>query len=204
MTQPPVPPLGPEDVSASLVDQLYLNLVRRHEGRGRSLSSESGSPKKILGELGKIFRGDLGQVAAAIGVSRRTVERWQAGTSKPSKGSLAKLDATLPVRRRARIPAGREKWLRGKPFVGVMASTRNPSPHGKKGDDTRDRKFNAGPYLPRGALGPTIDAYLAGKPMTEVALVFAQTIEKEYGGVRIEEVERLVIAQHKPDYWEDL
>jgi hypothetical protein len=93
---------------------------------------------------------DPGAGAAAVGVTRRTWNRWKSGQSRPSAAHAERLSL---LTRRVRLPAGRERRLRTKePSVIIRATFRYSK-------DVRQRTVDVGPYVD---MDRVVDAYLAG------------------------------------------
>lgn len=175
-------------------------LLYRELTGGRGSLRQEDQPRTMIKELLQLHGGNVRRAAAFAGIGEQTLRDWIKGRHKPSVKGLGKLRATLPARRRLHLPASREKWLTGKPYIRIHAWTRVPSP-GKKGDDRRERKkMEPWPYMPRGSLRATVDLFLAGEDMSRVADAFVAAVAEHYEGVLIESdhVTDLVIRQRPP------
>lgn len=109
-------------------DALYRGITS-----GRSPGTEGLSLGGVLAELEHAAGGGrhaARDAAAAAGVPGRTWRRWKAGANRPTPAGWGRL---LDAQRRARLPRGREQWLRRDPGIGVHAII-------KVSEDERERK----------------------------------------------------------------
>ncbi len=129
----------------------------------RALSGRGTGPDREMRGLGvsdmarevRAAAGSQKAAAAQLGVNVATFRRWESGAIKAPKGLAGLAQAARAAMRRARMSPGKEARLRGKPNVTVGGEIR-------VSNDTRNRTVQLGGDMPRGTLGPVVDAYLRG------------------------------------------
>ncbi len=99
--------------------------------------------------------------AAALGIHPSTLRRWSAGSTSPRANRPVLINAARAARRRALMGPRKEKKLRGKPDWSLTGRIYVRSGKDPRGDDRR-RTIDVGAECPTGALGPAVDAFLAG------------------------------------------
>lgn len=132
----------------NLDDALYRSIT----SRGRTMDSELVNLPATLREIEAAY-GSTSGAARSLGIPRRTWRNWQSGANAPSLENRGVLVRAL---RRIRLSKTREKFLRGKPQIGVRALVRVSS-------DERERNILVSGWPGTdGMMNDVLDAWLQG------------------------------------------
>jgi len=144
-------------------EAVYRALSGRQSGPGAEMKGLG------VSDMARAVRADAGSqkaAAAQLGVNVATFRRWESGRVKAPKGLGTLAQAARAAMRRARMSPGKEKRLRGTPNVAVGGEI-------TVSRDTRNRTVQLGGDMPRGTLGPVVDAYLRGDDVAAGAAMHA-------------------------------
>ena len=83
------------------------------------------TPAQAVGRLEKGLGLSTVELATALGISARTLERWRAGETHPQRGARVRLAALVGLDRRLQetfdTPVAVRSWLRaGSPYLGGL------------------------------------------------------------------------------------
>jgi hypothetical protein len=169
----------------NLDDALYKSIT----SRGRTLDSELVDVRASLAELEAAYGGP-GKAATTLGIPGRTWRRWKAGENGPSLERRGVLQRAL---RRVRLSKSREKFLRGKPQIGVRALVRVSS-------DERERNILVSGWPGTdGMMNEVLNAWLQGYD-TAAAEAFERPLNAGVDGdLRLVDVHRIRFFRKRGD-----
>lgn len=136
--------------------------------------------------------------AAQLGVSTKTLRRWESGAVKTPKGLGGLQQAARSALRRARMGPRTEAKLRGTPDWQLTGEI-------KVSSEVRRRTIRPGARLPAGNLSPALDHYLAGDDAAAGAALAAAVQQyhrgdgpaRPGGGMEVVDVEQLRLGKPK-------